>query len=186
MRIAISGAVCTGKTTLGKALAERLGLPFIEENLDSLFGRRSTSRRTAEDTAGAIVARLENKRKLETEAGSFVIDRSPLDLINFWQSGQVPRQCAGHDIYDLCESHMAFYHFVILTPYGGIPFVQAYSSGVQRVMNEWIRFNGSVRITGLAHHFVDPDRIILIPRALSAHDERLAFVLDTIRSRRGK
>ena len=84
MRIAMSGAVCTGKTTLGKALAERLGLPFIEENLGSLFGRRGASKRTAEETAGAIVACLENKRKLETEAGSFVIDRCPLDLINFW------------------------------------------------------------------------------------------------------
>ena len=180
----MSGAVCTGKTTLGKALAERLDLPFIEEHMDSLFGR--TSRKTVEETAGAIVACLENKRKLETEAGSFVVDRCPLDLINFWQSGRAPRQYGGHDIYDLCESHMAFYHFVVLTPYGGIPFVQTESSGPQRVMNEWIRFNGSVRISGFAHHFVDPDRIILIPRALSAHDERLAFVLDTIRSRRGK
>ncbi len=179
MRIAISGAVCTGKTTLGKALATRLDLPFIEENLSAMFESGWPKRLAPEEAAKALVACLEEKAALESSAGQFVVDRCPLDLMNFWQFHGLPRQSAGYDFYDLCERTMGRYDFVVLTPWDGVPLVQK-SAGrgePRRQMNPWIQFIGSVRIAGLAHHFVDPARIIAIRRHVDSPTERLAFVL---------
>ncbi len=185
MRIAISGAVSTGKTTLGKALAEKFNLPFIGENLAPLFGKNAARRKNTKDVANAVVACLKNKRILETKTGNFIVDRSPLDLMNFWQSAQLPKMCGGHDFTVLCESYMTLYDFVVLTPFEGVPFVQDASGAdkPRRVMDPWVQFKGSVRITGLAHHFLEPSKIIQIPAAMSAHEERLAFVLDNLHSR---
>ncbi len=38
-RIALSGSAGTGKTTLGRLLAERLGVPFIEEGMRARLER---------------------------------------------------------------------------------------------------------------------------------------------------
>ena len=46
MKIAVSGAVSTGKTTLAKALADGLDLPFIAENMDTLFGVGQKTRKS--------------------------------------------------------------------------------------------------------------------------------------------
>lgn len=179
MKIAVSGAVCTGKTTLGKALAARLDLAFIAENLEYLFRPVGPDRRAQAESAKALAACLERKAGLETEAGDFVVDRSPLDLMNFWQARRLPRNCAGYDFYDLCERAMGRYDFVVLTPWQGVPFTQksAGADGPARTMNPWIQFTGSVRIAGLAHHFVDPARIVAIPSHAESPEDRLAFVL---------
>lgn len=182
MKIAISGAVCTGKTTLGKSLATRLDLPFIEENLENIFRPVGPNRRAQEESAKALVACLEQKAALETEAGDFVVDRSPLDLMNFWQARRLPRNCAGYDFYDFCERAMGRYDFVVVTPWQGVPFMQKShaADGPARTMDSWIQFAGSVRIAGLAHHFVAPDRIVQIPQDLASPDGRLNFVLDAV------
>ena len=182
MKIAISGAVCTGKTTLGKSLATRLDLPFIEENFSALFKAGWSSRDAKEKTAKALVACLEEKAVLETTAGHFVVDRSALDLMNFWRIRRLPRCCAEYDFYDLCERAMGRYDFVVLTPWQGVPFVQksAGADGPRRTMNPWIQFMGSVHIAGLAHHFVDPARIIAIPSRAESPEDRLAFVLTAL------
>jgi hypothetical protein len=179
MKIAVSGAVCTGKTTLGKALAAGLELPFIAENLENIFGRVGLNRRAQEESAKVLVACLEQKEALETEAGHFVVDRSPLDLMNFWQSRRLRRHCAGYDFYDLCQRAMGRYDFVVLTPWQGVPFMQkpVGADGPARTMDTWIQFTGSVRIAGLAHHFVEPARIIAIPRHAESPEQRLAFVV---------
>lgn len=180
MKIAVSGAVCTGKTTLGRALAERLDLPFIEEHMGGLFA--SGRKRTPEQFAAAVVECLELKHAKEAEATRFVVDRCPLDLINFWQVNQLSRRCAGHDIQDLCARYLADYDFVILTPLGDIPLVEENpdKAGQRRNTNPWVRFKGSSMITGLAFHFLDVSRIVRIPNEMGDHEERLAFVLDAV------
>jgi|MEHZ01.4.fsa_nt_MEHZ011186926.1_22 cytidylate kinase len=45
LKIAISGSISTGKTTLGKALAESLSLPIIEEQLENVFVMPKGARR---------------------------------------------------------------------------------------------------------------------------------------------
>ena len=158
MKIAVSGAVSTGKTTLAKALADGLDLPFIAESMDTLFGSQQESRKKPEEFAAAVVECLERKRSLEKESGRFVIDRCPLDLMNFWQARMLPRKCAGHDILELCGRYMADYDFVILTPLGAIPLTQESpdETGQQRPKNPWRTSKGSAMISGLANIFFPP------------------------------
>ena len=178
MKIAVSGASCTGKTTLGESLAVRLDLPFIAENLSAMFESGWPKRQVPEEAAKALVACIEEKAALESSAGQFVVDRCPLDLMNFWQFHGLARHSAGVDFYDLCERAMGRYDFVVLTPWDGVPLVQKSASGeARRQMNPWIQFISSVRIAGLAHHFVEPARIIAIPRHVESRDDRLAFVV---------
>jgi shikimate kinase len=63
LRIAISGAVSTDKTTLGKALSERLHLAFIEENLESVFVIPQTRRGDTKFRAERVLQSLEAKRE---------------------------------------------------------------------------------------------------------------------------
>ena len=90
MRIAISGAVSTGKTTLGRALAGRIDVPFVEENMEALFDpERTAARGKPEIFAAAVVECLERKRALERDAGRFVVDplaAGPAELL----AGQAP------------------------------------------------------------------------------------------------
>jgi len=180
MRIAVSGAVSTGKTTLARALAERLDLAFIEENLDTLFGADPGPRETPEAFAAAIVHCLERKRALEADAGNFVADRCPLDLLNFWQAKTLPREFGGHDIYDLCARYMADYDFVVLTPWNSIPLVKdsVDETGNHRTRDPWLQFKGSAMISGLAHHFMAPAKIIQVPAGLGAPEDRVEFVVN--------
>ena len=192
MKIAVSGAVSTGKTTLGKALADGLDLPFIPENMDTLFGSGQESRKKPEEFAADVIECLEEKRALEQKAGQFVVDRSPLDLLNFWQSRMLPMKYADgdieHDILELCGRYMAAYDFVILTSLGGIALTQESpdETGRLRTKNPWLQFKGSAMITGLAHFFLPPSKIIQIPRRIEAKEDRLDFVIKSILSRKNK
>lgn len=182
LKIAVSGAVSTGKTTLGRALAERLDLPFIEENLDSMFAAPAGQRKSPQAFARALVQCLERKRWLEAEAGRFVVDRCPLDLLNFWQARRLPRQVAGHDIYELCRRSTADYDFVVLTPWSGIPLGRDSPdrTGRARTRDPWVQFKGSCMIAGLARHFIEPRRIVQIPNELMDGEKRLEFVLAAV------
>jgi len=86
LRIAVSGSAGTGKTTVGRALAQRLEIPFIEEGMRKriegglkLHGLSNAGRRD-------LLAELwDEQSELEQRAGtSFVADRSAFDYIAFW------------------------------------------------------------------------------------------------------
>ena len=155
---------------------------FIEENLEPLF-ELVQGRVGAPRFADAVVACLERKHTLEQDAGRFVVDRCPLDLMNFWIVSRLPRRCEGHDIFELCGRHTGGYDFVVLTPWGGIPLGRESpdDAGKRRIIDPWIQFKGSAMIAGLAHHFVAPARIIQIPRQPADAEARLEFVLAAIR-----
>jgi predicted ATPase len=178
MKIAISGAVSTGKTTLGSALAETFGLPFIGENLQNMIGPQTTARPQPEIVAAALLECLEKKRAIETAHGEFVVDRSPIDILNFWFAYRLIGQPQTQKIYDLCETFMADYDAVILLPWGVLELQTDIrpGSGIRRNLNRWVQLNGSVTIAGLAYHFVPPGRIINVPKDVVSHGERLRFV----------
>lgn len=182
MKIAISGAVSTGKTTLGSALAETLGLPFIEENLQNMLGPQAAGRSQPEVVAAALLECLEKKRALEMAHGEFVVDRSPIDILNFWFAFRLIDQPQTQKIYDLCETFMTDYDVVILLPWGVLELQADIrpGSGIRRNPNRWVQMNGSVTIAGLAYHFVPPGRIINVPKDAVSHDERLRFVIGQI------
>ena len=152
MKIAISGAVSTGKTTLGKALAEHLQLPFIEENLEAMFGRNRQGGRQADEMAAGLLECLETKRSLEQQQDGFVVDRSPLDILNFWFASRLAPRPETQKIYDLAGAYLADYDAVILLPWGviGLEPAAPTETAMRRRMDPWAQFRGSVTISGLA------------------------------------
>lgn len=178
MKIAISGAICTGKTTFGRVLAERLGCTFIAENMECLFGRGQPRQWSAGQFVAKLVEVMHEKDILEEKAGNFVVDRCAIDLMNFWMASFRERKLAGNDIFELCGHFVAKYDFVILTPWGVLPLTQESEdvTGPVRTCDPWLQFRGSCMISGLARHFLPPEKIIEIPRSVSSPDERLDYV----------
>lgn len=177
MRIAISGAVSTGKTTLGTALASELGLPFIAESMEDIPWRGASI--TA--FASGLLDSLEKKRTMEAAQDGFVVDRSPVDIFNFWL-GRLTDHSDTEKVHSLCASYMSDYDAVILLPWGVLALEQVAGpeEGVKRNLNRWVQLRGSALIAGLTYHFVPAERIIDIPRQVSAHDDRLRYAKERI------
>lgn len=182
MKIAISGAVSTGKTTLGKSLAARLQLPFVEENLEAMFGSNREDGKRAEAMAAGLLECLETKRALEQQHDGFVVDRSPLDILNFWFAGRLAPHPDTQKIYDLAETYLTDYDAVILLPWGVIELepAPAGETAMRRRMDVWAQFRGSVTISGLANHFLADDRLIRIPKSVQSPEQRLKFALESL------
>lgn len=178
MKIAISGAVSTGKTTLGRALAEDLDLPFIPENLETVFGPLHLRKPHQGGLPMALLDCLHRKRCLEQNHDGFVVDRSPVDILNFWLAFRLMEHPKTEEVYGLCQNLMANYDAVVLLPWGVLELDSTADpdTGVRRQINKWVQLNGSMTIAGLAHHFVAEERIIRIPREITGKQDRLDFV----------
>ncbi|RPF49621.1 AAA domain-containing protein [Thermodesulfitimonas autotrophica] len=90
MRIAITGAHGTGKTTLARALSEELGLPLITERA-RLVARQMEVKTCEELFRNPDLAREFQERVLEEQIRAqlahpqgFVSDRCTLDCIAYW------------------------------------------------------------------------------------------------------
>lgn len=91
MRIAITGAHGTGKTTLAQALSEKLGLPLIAEQA-RLVAKRMGVKNCEELLRNPKLAREFQERVLEEQIRAqlahpegFVSDRCTLDCIAYWR-----------------------------------------------------------------------------------------------------
>lgn len=97
MRIVVSGPTGTGKTTLVKALAERLGLPVLAEEMNDLFrleGLYKKARRDGRDKAlldqaasawGSAFIDWAKRRSTQYDGHrGFVADRWEADLLDIW------------------------------------------------------------------------------------------------------
>ena len=97
-RLAITGFAGTGKTSLCAALAERLGVPVLGEDMAAIaaanqecqrvmrFQWSTTEERSAarEASVAAYVAWAGKRDRLYRENPAFVADRWELDLVNWW------------------------------------------------------------------------------------------------------
>ncbi len=177
VKIAVSGAVSTGKTTLGKALAGELGVAFIAENLESLFYIEREKMADPAKHAKLFLKCLESKRQLELLQESFVVDRCPVDILNFWFAKHLHSRTDTQPIYERCRRDMLLYDRIVLLPFGVLPFEKNSEDGdPKRNAETWFRLHGSARITGLAHHFLEPDKIIHMPKNIVELDARINFV----------
>ena len=92
MRIGISGAAGTGKTTLAKALAEHLDVTYIgDPTLTALEERGRTSWRGINDSVERRNIRLRCfaiKIREEKEAIGFASDKTVVDFLAYWVLNQ--------------------------------------------------------------------------------------------------
>lgn len=85
MKIAVSGTHFSGKTTLGQALAERLGFPFVEEPYHQLVreGHEFADVPSTDDFFEQLRVSADS---LSEADGDAVFDRCPLDFLAYAKS----------------------------------------------------------------------------------------------------
>jgi hypothetical protein len=180
MKIAISGSAGTGKSTFSKALAAKLNLTHIAENYDPLNDARIKG-----DFPPRLTAIFHQKRTLENNAISFVTDRCPIDLLHTWLNQschKINPQLTAQFLRD-CQQQTRAYDFVILTPWNSFKLIQN-DATVMREMDIMEQLRHHASIVGHAHLWLPKTRIIEIPQNISDINERLDFVLTTIKKRR--
>lgn len=174
LRIALAGSAGTGKTFLGRRLAEHLGLPFIEEGMR----RRIEEGLRLEELAPAEQQKLIEEMWLEQEAreadaDGFVADRSSLDFAAFWLHYDLhyDAQATEEWFARMCERSAA-YDRILLMPWGVLPLEQ---DGV-RSTNRWIQFRFQSILEGVLNRFAVRGQVLRVPGITDA-ERRLDFVV---------
>lgn len=189
MKIAISGAANTGKTTLAGDLAKEIKLPLIEERFAEL------PRRTPQDRSGDALAEAFlriDREKLELEKtfeDGFISDRCSIDLFNYWISFPVlASRSETSELYKKWKTHANHYDYVVFLSWGSIAYVEIEQNQRQRIasrMNPWLNMSRHCSTLGLAHTWLDPNKIIIIPRNVTDRKKRVNWLLDALPSKSG-
>ena len=140
-RIAISGSAGTGKTTLAKALADRLQVPYLEEG----FRKRREAGLDPHDLSRAEhrVLLMELYEEAIAAAagcnGGFIQDRCPLDFLAFWLHYGFWREDAeSAAFYARVQKDLDQYDHVIVLPWGTFD-IAADSIGYDLVVSGYAR-----------------------------------------------
>jgi hypothetical protein len=182
MKIAVSGSVGIGKTTLVSQLAEQLNLPVINESYEDFFGEKAFDL-PADELKEIFYQLLEFKNKKEKDYGSYISDRCPVDLLNLWLEVGLWRK--GNDtrvFYERCKSYIADYDFIIFLPWAVLPLKQLdeLKNHRRRVLNSWVQLKNHANMFGLAGLMLGEQKIIQVPDSILDIQQRVDFVLDKI------
>jgi deoxyadenosine/deoxycytidine kinase len=129
-RIILTGTSSVGKTTLGEALAPKLGLPFIPEIGRVLLAKAGYK------TFGEVPEQerfkcnvLDKQIEAEEQAGSFVADRSTFDYWVLWQRWNICQAMTyeTEKFYEQARKQSEKYTAVIYIP----PSIEAVSDDVR-------------------------------------------------------
>ncbi|MCB9897178.1 MAG: histidine phosphatase family protein [Planctomycetes bacterium] len=158
-RIALSGSAGTGKTTLGRSLAEALSVPFLEEPMRArLEDGLDLHTLTHAQMRTLLLELWEHQRAAEDAAADgFVADRSSADYAAFWI-----HYGFHHDAADTEPrmtrwlAHLRRYDRVVLLPWGVLPLEH---DGV-RSTNRWIQFMFQSLVEGLLNRHAPVERLL--------------------------
>lgn len=175
LRIAISGSAGTGKTSVGRALAARLEVPFIEESMR----RRIAEGLRVDILSPSELADLlrevwEEQRQAEEEAGAhFVVDRSSYDYVAFWLQYGLHHDEARTDAWvGELSSLGERYDRVLLLPWGVLPLE---ADGI-RSTNRWIQFHYQSLLEKTLKRFARRGQVLRVPGEETV-EQRVDFVL---------
>ncbi len=182
-RIALCGSAGTGKTTLGRRLADELDLPFLEEGM----------RRRIEDGLDVHALSHEEHRgilqdlwaeQLDGEArameahGGFVSDRSPLDFAAFALLFHSYNEAFCEEFVPPIANRVDEYDAIVVLPWGVLPLEQ---DGI-RSTNRWYQKQFQATVEGLLRTGADPGRAWFLP-GLTELERRVDWVLQRLGSR---
>ena len=174
-RLALSGSAGTGKSTLGRALAEHYGVPYIEERmrlrLENGFQLGNLS--PAEWRALMHDLWAEHAAEEARYPKGFVADRSSLDFLAFWLHYGLYDEEAETEAYSAAmRAHAATYDRILLFPWGVLPLE---SDGV-RATNPWVQLRFQTILEGVLERWAPQGRVLEVQQTLE-FDQRLASVI---------
>ena len=123
MRIAVSGAAGTGKSTLAAALAAKLGVPLVPDFVEEVLREHGKdSWRGINDTRIRKTIRmvaLERKIAAESVAEAFVSDKSVVDYLAYWVMNQMEFETKEQNqaVLDMVRAHVGRYTHRLFLPY---------------------------------------------------------------------
>lgn len=178
-RIALSGSAGTGKSTLGRALAEHYGVPYIEERmrlrLENGFRLGDLSPADWRELMHELWA--EHAAEEARCTNGFVADRSSLDFLAFWLHyglyGEEPETDA---FVAAMREHAAGYDRILLFPWGVLPLE---SDGV-RATNPYVQLRFQTILEGVLERWA-PSGSVARVAATEDFDARLREALRVIR-----
>ena len=175
-RIALSGSSGTGKTTLGRRLADALGLPFLEERMRiRLQSGLDLHGLDLADFRRLLVELWEEQDALERAApDGFVADRSVADHAAFWiHYGMIHDRAATEPWMERLLARLADYDRVLLFPWGVLPLAD---DGV-RSTNRWAQFQFQVTLEGLLARHLPAERLLHVP-PVTDFERRVGCVME--------
>ena len=123
MRIGISGAAGTGKTTLATALSEHLQWELIEDPTEeALLEKGFASWRGVRDPRTRREVRLRTfniKMRRETDHPNCVSDKTVVDFLAYWLLNQAPLESGAQNAtaLEMIEAHLPSYDRILVLPW---------------------------------------------------------------------
>jgi broad specificity phosphatase PhoE/nicotinamide riboside kinase len=181
LRLALSGSAGVGKSTLGQAVAEALGVEYIPEGMRNRLEKGLNIRGLSHSEMQALVEELwveqtEKEDELIAAGRGFVADRSPIDFLAFWMNyGFVHDAAASSVFFKKVENRIALFDRIVLLPFGLLPL----QDDSVRSINPWIqrRFQSTVR--GLLEEEVGAPRFVHLPNLVDL-EERVRWCTDLV------
>jgi hypothetical protein len=189
LRISISGAVGSGKTTLTKELAAYFKIDTIDENFADIHKARQNfilaqkSKASAEEQKKAFKAWMDayfswiKSREFEyLSKKNFVADRSEADLVAFWLRDFSKSKVDGNtlkllNLFKLNSQKIT--HSFILPLLKDVP--NKNEAGLERTKNLCVKIGGCAMIHGLISQFtITP--VMFIPPKVSTVADKIAFI----------
>ncbi|MEO0649081.1 MAG: AAA family ATPase [Planctomycetota bacterium] len=178
-RIALSGSAGTGKTTLGRALGEALGLPYVDEGMRERIARGLQPARLTQEQYEDLIVELweEQQALLSTLGEGFVADRSACDFAAFWlHYGSLHDRARTESVMARILDSANDYDRVVLLPWGVVPIE---SDGV-RSTDRWLQFRFQALVEGLHERYTPSERLLRVPADVDGVEARRAWVLDRL------
>lgn len=183
MKIAVSGSAGIGKSSLAKAISEKLGLPLIAENYEALFDNPDKFNKP-DLIAAQILKIFSTKHQLEAKYDSFITDRCSIDLFHFWMKiGLWIRQKETDQLYDTAIQQAGQYDLIVLPPCGLLQISSDHEAGDarKRSLSPHVQQYNHASIAGLAIQWVPIDRLLFLPNIKQSIDERVEEVMKKLR-----
>ena len=181
-RLALSGSAGTGKTTLGRALAERHGVPYVPEGMRARIEGGLSTHDLGPDGLRDLLRELWEEQEARedaalAEAGGFVSDRSPVDFMAFWLIYNLSWEPESTGRwFDFLAARMHRYDRIICLPWG---VLDLRADGV-RSPNPWVQRHYQATVEGLLQREVPSDRLAFLP-GLEGLEQRVRWVDDLLK-----
>ena len=172
--IAFSGSAGTGKTTLGRALAARLGVPYIEEGFRKRVNEGLLMYKLDDAQRRDLMREMwEEQRELEFAAtAGYVSDRSCVDFASFWlHYGLNDAEQETEEFLEHMQREESRVQHIVLCPWGVLPLE---ADGV-RSTNRWLQLRFQALLDGMHQRMTSADKLIRVPASTDL-DERMEFV----------